>query len=567
MHPCAASLTHPASTFCATLVDEWLHCGLRHAVIAPGSRSTPLALALADRSEIAVHVFHDERSASFAALGIGRSSGIPAVLLCSSGTAAANFHPAVIEASMSAIPMVVCTADRPPELRDVGAAQTIDQTKLFGDSVRWFHDPGVAEFATQHRWRALAAQAWEASVAATPGPVHLNLAFREPLLGSAAALPPRRRTVAASRRRTVESNLDGAIDAVASLCVGGRGLILAGHRSPSAATLEQLATRTGWPILADPRSGVQHLDTAVCAADAILRSDSFAAAHRPSHVIRFGAPPASKVLAAWLDDRAVVQVHCRDTEQWFDPQGTITAQLTGDLDAICVAFADRCPVPHDAGWAAEWATAERQAQSAIDGALPEHGLSEPAVARVLAASMQAGQHLVVSSSMPIRDIEWYGRVAADVAVHANRGANGIDGVLATAIGTAIGSAVATMLLIGDVAVLHDSSSLTALAGRGLDLRIVVTDNDGGAIFNFLSQASELDAQRFEQLFGTPHGTDLVQLCLAHRLDCRVVADAAALRARLQQPGPHVTVVRSERLANVATHQAIHDAVSAAVMAE
>src|SRR5580765_3997571 len=178
-----------AATFCATLVDEWVRAGLTDAVVAPGSRSTPMALALATRPEVRLHVHHDERSAAFVALGIGRANGRPAVLLCSSGTAAANFHPAVIEAHHAEVPMLVCTADRPPELRDVAAPQTIDQTGLYTTAVRWFHDPGVPDDARRSSWRSLAARALANTAGSRAGPVHLKLSFRDPLTGDPAALP------------------------------------------------------------------------------------------------------------------------------------------------------------------------------------------------------------------------------------------------------------------------------------------------------------------------------------------------------------------------------------------
>ncbi|MEX2627230.1 MAG: 2-succinyl-5-enolpyruvyl-6-hydroxy-3-cyclohexene-1-carboxylic-acid synthase [Ilumatobacteraceae bacterium] len=286
-----------AATFCATLADEWVRHGVRHAVVAPGSRSTPVVTALADRPELDLHVVHDERVAAFVALGLGLD-GVPAVLVCTSGTAAANFHPAVVEAGLSDVPMLVVTADRPPELRGVGAPQTIDQIHLYGRSVRWFHDPGVPAAAAANSWRSLAARAFGA---AHDGPVHLNLPFREPLVGEPEALPP---PVERPFDTTTGGGPDPAVgdagsDASAlAILDRQRGVIVAGGRSGvDVDDAERLAVATGWPLLADPTSGCRHLDVAVTSFDALLRHRGFADAHAPDVVVRLGRPPASKVLA------------------------------------------------------------------------------------------------------------------------------------------------------------------------------------------------------------------------------------------------------------------------------
>ena len=289
-----------AATFCATLVDEWIEHGVRVAVIAPGSRSTPLALALAARPELTLQVLHDERSAAFVALGVGLASGVPAILLCTSGTAAAHFHGAVIEAHLSGVPVLVCTADRPPELRDVGAPQTIDQTKLYGDSVRWFHDPGVADAIAAHTWRSLAAHAFASASGARPGPVHVNLPFREPLVGVAAPLPARRGVGRVSSPPELHADPVGRHE-VLDLCNGRRGIIIAGRGCGRPGAVHDLAVQAGWPVIADARSGLRHMaDVAISTADHLLRNSSFAAEMQPQVVLRLGEPLASKVLTQWL---------------------------------------------------------------------------------------------------------------------------------------------------------------------------------------------------------------------------------------------------------------------------
>jgi len=536
------------ATFCATLVDEWMRRGVRRAVVAPGSRSTPMAVALADR--MPVEVVHDERVAGFVALGHGLDGGSPAVLLCTSGTAAANLLPAVVEAGLSGVPMIVVTADRPPELRDVGAPQTIDQTHLFGRAVRWFHEPGVPDGAQASTWRSLARRVVDA---AADGPVHLNLPFRDPLVGEPGPLPTPARKVAALPS-------SGRASGAPPVAPTERGVILAGGRSGVAPeSVSALARATGWPVLADPTSGARQLDGAVVAFDALLRDAAFATDHRPDVIVRLGRPATSKVLAQWVaaaasDGAMLVQVGGPGV---IDPDHEVTVSLRAD---------ELSPRDWSGGsttsWRASWQAADRRAEAAIDAVLrAQEKLTEPAVARSIARWLPDDHRLVVASSMPVRDLEWFGGSAA--RAHANRGANGIDGVVSTALGVALGG-LPTLALVGDIAFVHDAGALTALAGRTVDLRVVVVDNDGGGIFSFLPQADLLPDERFEQLFGTPHGTDVVALACAHHLDAATVTQEEQLLARLQRPGPSVTRVPTDRAANVRLHAELNAAVAAAI---
>ena len=539
------------ATFCATLVDEWIHHGVEHAVVAPGSRSTPMALALADRDELHLHVVHDERAAAFVALGLGLDS-VPSVLLSTSGTATANFHPAVVEAGLSDVPMLVVTADRPPELRDVGAPQTIDQTGLYGRSVRWFHDPGVADLAAAGSWRSLARRC---VAAAAHGPVHLNLPFREPFLGAIGQLP-RRSAVAVAATSATALVPDG----ISGLLNSERGLILAGGRGGvTAHDVAQLATATGWPVLADPTSGCRQLPGAITAFDALLRVEQFAAAHQPDVVVRIGRPAASKVLATWIATGAATLAQIGGPGV-IDPDHRVAIALPASAVQVLAELASRSPAT--TGWSADWINASDLAEKAIvDFLSTTPQLSEPGIARTVAEQLPDGARLVVASSMPVRDLEWFGGPTA--VAHANRGANGIDGVVSTALGVALGGTT-TVALVGDIAFLHDGGALTAIHGRHCDLRIIVVDNDGGGIFSFLPQAAALSAERFEQLFGTPHGTDIVALAAAHRLDSATVDTAAALAERLAISGPSVTRVVTDRAANVEIHAAINRAVAQAI---
>jgi 2-succinyl-5-enolpyruvyl-6-hydroxy-3-cyclohexene-1-carboxylate synthase len=559
-----------AATFCVTLVDEVVRAGVRHAVVAPGSRSTPLALALAaaaDRGDLQLHVFHDERSAAFAALGIGLATGRPALVACTSGTAAAELHAAVVEAHQAEVPLLVCTADRPPELRDVAAPQTIDQTRLFGSAVRRFVDAGPPDAAMADRWRSLVARVVADTIDPWPGPVHLNLPFREPLVGEPGPLPPGRPDGAPWHRVLTGSRvLDPAtLDALAERLDRQRGVIVAGGGAGDAGAVHELATAAGWPVLADPRSGCRLPRSATVAAyDDLLRHDGFARDHTPEVVLRLGQPPASKVLAQWLARSGAEQVQVGASPAWIDPEATATTRVVGDPALVCRDLAKRLSAGARTPWAARWRRAEEAAQDAIAAALAaQRGPTEPGVARALVAGVPDGTTLVASSSMPVRDVEWYAGPRAGVRHVANRGANGIDGVVSTAVGVALAGDGPTVLLIGDIALLHDANGLVALAERDVDLTIVVVDNDGGGIFSFLPQATAVEPGRFERLFGTPHGVDLSALAAAHHLPVVELADLAELGAALG-PGVRLVRLRTDRTENVAVHQAIHDAVASAL---
>lgn len=570
------STANAQATFCATLVDEWVRLGVKHAFLAPGSRSTPMALALAAETRIRTEVFLDERGAGFAALGSALVSGVPAIALCTSGTAAAHFHAAVIEAHLSAVPMIVCTADRPPELRDVGAPQTINQTNLYGSAVRWFHDPGVASFEVAHTWRALANHLVARSVGPVPGPVHVNLPFREPLVGQVVDAPPTRiHDGPWSGHVHAKAFLtDWEIDDLAHRLVGRRGIIVAGDPgcgyaiSAYSAAATVLASVLGWPLLACPRSGTRVAGGNIIGHfDGIVRSHAATTALVPDVVLRLGAPPASKVLGQWLRAVGAEQVVVHSPGAYLDPDHVVEVHVEADVantvDRLSTAVS-RIATERSAeslgAWSTAWQHAEAAAASAIHVTLDEVGLLDPHVAREVAANSRI---VFASSSMPIRDIEWFAATGEGLLVYANRGANGIDGVVATAIGAACELQTVTAYL-GDVALVHDASSLAMLAKRGLDVRVVVTDNDGGAIFSYLPQASTVEASRFEKLFGTPHGSNLSALASAFGLRVNEVSNVHELRVAISAQGPSVTVVRTDRGANHALHGRLNAAIIEAV---
>jgi 2-succinyl-5-enolpyruvyl-6-hydroxy-3-cyclohexene-1-carboxylate synthase len=598
-----------AATFCATLVDEWVRAGVTDAVVAPGSRSTPLAVALAGDGRLRLHVHHDERSAGFLALGIGMAAGRPAVVVCTSGTAAVELHPAVVEAHEAKVPMLVCTADRPPELHGVGAPQTIDQQQLYGRAVRRFVDPGVPDQGMAGSWRSLAAEAVVATLSSPPGPVHLNLRFRDPLVGRPGGLPRGRAQGRPWHRPSIGSQADAeTLEVLAEALSSRRGVIVAGGGIEDPTAVHGLAQVLGWPVLADPRSGCRLPEgRTISHFDALLRVPALVDGLVPEVVLRLGSLPASKVLGQWLATRDAWQVAIEADGTRYDPDRRLDGLVAGPPGATCALLAELVELPADtpidapadlpaetraddsarAAWMGQWSHADAVAAEAIASVLAGHPEpTEPAVARDVVRALPERSVLVVSSSMPIRDVEWFAAPRTGVKVLANRGANGIDGVVSTAVGVAVtrsgeagpegagpegsgphGSGP-TVLLIGDVALLHDANGLLGAARRGIDLTIVAVDNDGGGIFSFLPQAGALDPGSFERLFGTPHGVDLIGLAAAHgisgrRLDRQdEVAGAVARSAALG--GIHLIVVPTDRAANVAVHAEIEAAVAAAL---
>jgi 2-succinyl-5-enolpyruvyl-6-hydroxy-3-cyclohexene-1-carboxylate synthase len=449
--------------------------------------------------------------------------------------------------------MIVVTADRPAELRGVGAPQTIDQIDLYGRHVRWSRDAGVADDGERTLWRSQARDAWSHAVV---GPVQLNLPFREPLIGLPGELPPVEAPAIPESVQPVRSRSVGSRSGALPCSGAERGVILVGGRSgvpPSA--VAALHAQTGWPVVADPISAMRNLPGVLAAADSILRSESFVARHVPEVIVRIGRPASSKVLAQWSASVGcpVVQVGGPGV---IDPERNVAVVCTID-EVLATAPSARAP-----GWLDGWLAAESIARAAIEDWLAASDeLTEPGVARTVATCLPGDADLTVASSMPVRDLEWFGGPAA--RAHANRGANGIDGVVSTALGRALAGRT-SVVLIGDLAFVHDSNALVGLSSRGADLRIVVVDNDGGGIFSFLPQATSLESDRFEQLFGTPLGADVLALAGAHGIPTSTVTSVEALAAQLASTGPWVCRVPSDRSRNVRVHQALHAAVVSAI---
>jgi 2-succinyl-5-enolpyruvyl-6-hydroxy-3-cyclohexene-1-carboxylate synthase len=561
------------TAFATALVDEWARAGLTDAVVSPGSRSAPLALAFERDPRVQVHVVLDERSAAFRALGLGLAAGRPAAVLCTSGTAAANFYPAVIEAAHARVPLLVCTADRPPELHDAGAGQTIDQTRLYGGAVRWFHEPGPPADApgAGATWRAAASRAFAATLGPPAGPVHCNFAFREPLLptGAPPVDAPGRANGEPWTRSVVARRAPGAADVTRlaeRVRACPRGLLVAGWGAGvTAATAAHFAAAAGWPVLADAISQLRTGPQSISAYEALLRAHGFAAAHEPDLALRVGAPLTSKLATAWLDP-SVPQVLVDPHDDWLDPHHGASERIAVDADALLAAVADELDTPRASRWLDEWQRAEQSARAAIDRTLDASPVPcDALVARDLAAALPDGSSLAVGSSLPVRALEWCMAPRAGLRLFANRGANGIDGFVSTVVGVAQANGAArtvgrTVGLCGDLCFLHDTNGLL---GATAPATFVVVDNDGGGIFSYLPPAELLE---FERLFVTPHGLDLVEVARAHGAAAERVDDVHKLVEAALTPadGPRVLVIPVDRAASVARHRALWDAVAQAV---
>lgn len=562
-------MTLPAEAMAATMADEWARNGVVHAVLSPGSRSAPFALALHRHPEVSVHVLLDERSAGFFALGIAKATDRPALVLCTSGTAAANLAPAIHEARRQRVPLVVLTADRPPELRATGATQTIDQIKMFGDAVRWFCEVGVpegqVEAAHEAYWRSVACRAVAEAAA---GPVHLNAPLREPFVDPADAAPspagtgrhdgaPWTAVERAPRRpgRALCERLARSLD-------GRRGVVVAGASRRRTTALGDLASCLGWPLIAEPLSGVRGPGS-IAGYDLFLRSEAFRTQHPPEVVVRVGATGTSKALLGYVEG-APVQILIDADGAWRDPRRSLTELVHADPDLAVEDIMACTPQPAEPGWLSSWLEAERITQGAIDRGLATERITEPGVARTVTAALPPGTNLVVGASMPIRDVEAFGVPRADMTYYANRGANGIDGFVSTALGIAAASDAPTYALCGDLTILHDSNGL--LAADRATVTFVVVDNSGGGIFSFLPQAEVNEG--FETLFATPQHRDLTALAGFHGLSSTAVATLDELRDELAGPArsSRLLLVTTDRADNVALHRRLCDEVADALAA-
>jgi 2-succinyl-5-enolpyruvyl-6-hydroxy-3-cyclohexene-1-carboxylate synthase len=559
------------------VVQELSRAGVGHAVVAPGSRSAPLALACAEAApDMRVFSVVDERTAGFFALGLALESGRPAAVVVTSGTAGAHLLPAVMEAWASHVPLVVLTANRPWELHGFGAAQTVRQEGLFGGFTRssaFLAAPEASSAAFLHL-RAVVARAVALSRSAPRGPVHLDVPFREPLApepgaSDVAGLEPlalegREGSFLASPpplRRPPEQAL---AELRHQLARTEKGLLVVGPRAEAdglAGAVLALANSYGYPVLADVASNVRWngAGPVVGHADVLLRSDGLRQVLRPELVLRLGGGLTSKRLSQWLDACGAETVLLVEDEAVVDSAHRARLVLAGDLAATCVALTASTP-PRRAPWAEAFLAADARADATLTEAFAAAGpLSEPQLAHQVVSSLPEGARLVVASSMPIRDVESFApSSAARIRVLANRGLNGIDGTLSTALGVAAASGAPTVALLGDLAFLHDLGGLLIARRSGIPLTVVVANNDGGGIFSFLPVASVGAA--FEPLFATPHGLELEHAGALFGARFTRVKSAVELSLALKEGllgGLHLLEARLPgRAANVELHHAL-----------
>ena len=585
--------------YVGAFADELARSGVRHAVVCPGSRSTPLALALAETPAIRVWMHVDERSAAYFGLGLAKRTGEPVALVCTSGTAAANFLPAVVEAHLTHVPLVVLTADRPHELRDCGAPQAIDHNRLYGAFTKWFVDAALPEASDDAlRYARTLADRATATARATPaGPVHLNFPLREPLTPDPGPLPPAEARDAVAlqgrpggvpyTRVTVAAAAAPSAAEIARIAAiiqaNPRGLVIAGPGldAEQAESLIALARRAGYPLLADPLSQARAVlgaaEPVLSSYDAFLRGERFVAAATPQLVLRCGAMPTSKPLLLYLKRYAhCPQIVVGAPNTWDEPTQLASQMIHCEPAVFChdlgIALSGLSETDHgsaQAAWLEAWSRADQVTREALHTAMRRFpALFEGRVFAELAELLPDGANLIVGSSMPVRDCDtffWPG--GKRIHVYGNRGANGIDGVVSTALGIAASDRDApAVLVIGDLSFYHDLNGLLAARLHGLNLTVVLVNNDGGGIFSFLPQADHPD--HFERLFGTPTGLDFSHAVRMYGGDFTRIADWDAFRAVLREGmsggGLRVVEVPTERASNVTLHRELWRVVDAAL---
>ncbi len=579
------TVANPTYAYVGAFIDEIERAGVQHVVVCPGSRSTPLALCVADHPRIQMWMHIDERSAAFFALGLAKRLQQPVALVCTSGTAAANFLPAIVEAKLTHIPLLVLTADRPHELRENGAPQSIDQNRLYGTHVKWFAEAPLPEAtnAAMRFIRTLADRATALTQAVPAGPVHLNFPFREPLTPDQLAdqpLPP------SSERDSTA--WDGRPDHQAYIHVQDtplalptsveitelanrlrsvqRGLLIVGPYLDTAlrSPLVQLAERLGYPILADPLSQVRHGQSHVLSSyDAFLRIEPFIQQTQPELIVRFGAMPVSKPVLLYLKRYAdCPQIVVDEHGTWEEPTQLASEMLHTNPVALCEALLSTLPVheTRTSTWLARWQQAEQVTRQALQDVMQQQAaMFEGRVFSELAALLPENTTLYVGNSMPVRDLDtFFWQPVHPIYILGNRGANGIDGVISSALGASAATRhkTPTVLVIGDLSFLHDLNGLLAAHLHHLDLTIVLINNDGGGIFSFLPQASH--PEHFEQVFGTPTGLNLqpaVEMYGGHfHQSANWEQFRKAVTHGVTAGGLHVVEVTTERARNVQQHR-------------
>ncbi|MDD3180948.1 MAG: 2-succinyl-5-enolpyruvyl-6-hydroxy-3-cyclohexene-1-carboxylic-acid synthase [Opitutaceae bacterium] len=563
----------------SVLVETLARLGLREAVLSPGSRSTPLTFAFARHPRIEAIPVLDERSAAFFALGLAKQHQRPVALVCTSGTAAANYYPALIEAHESGVPLIVLTGDRPPELRDCHSGQAIDQQKIYGGYVNFYHELAVPEAKLDllRYLRQTVAQAFARTLLPGRGPVHLNCPFRDPLVpladGVTAGLGKQISKPAffGHLRPVVSPSQPGIKIALPKRRGGCRGIIVAGPAAPENVTryvtkLRALAVKLGWPVLADVLSPVRHRSRhdlpMITAYDAILRSPRLARRLHPEVVLCLEGWPTSKVLRGWLQETNAETWLVHSGKSNVDGLHGRTHAMRGDVTGLLVESG-----PTNQNWLHAWLVAETRARDALVKRVEACGwLFEGRVSQMLPGLLPAGTPVFVASSMPVRDTEYFWPATKRRHVfHFNRGANGIDGTLSTALGMAHAAGRPAVLLTGDLALLHDTNGFLLRPKFGGSLTIVLINNRGGGIFEHLPVAAIGPA--FEEFFATPQEADFGRLCAAYGVGHVLVRDwphFGKLVSKLPRTGLRVLELRTDRKRDAAFRKKLFADVAAAL---
>jgi 2-succinyl-5-enolpyruvyl-6-hydroxy-3-cyclohexene-1-carboxylate synthase len=583
--------------------QELVRCGMRAACTSPGSRSAPLVLTLAGEPGLRCYSHIDERCSGFFALGLAKASGLPVAVTCTSGTAAAQLLAPAVEAREARVPLLILTADRPAELRENGAGQAIDQLKIFGSAARWFVEVELPEASDSGlRWiRTLACRAYAATLEGSPGAVHLNFPLREPLV-SDEALPEDATArpdgapyvLRLPARWAPRRGMDGGAEQqrlAERVGAARRGVIVAGRherRDGLDEAAAELAARAGWPLLADPLSRARRGPAAIAHYDAFLRDPAQAGRLAPDLVLRVGDLPVSKPLREWLAGMPeVIQIAIDPEGTWQDPASALTESFGLEPAEAIRTLAAAGAAGAEEDWLPAWRAADERTAEAIGGVLAQEGLSEPRLGQELGVLLPAEATLFVASSMPVRDIETFWPARDDPPrVLCNRGANGIDGTVSSAFGAAAAGDGPVVLLIGDVALAHDIGGLLAARRLGLKLTVVLVENGGGGIFDFLPVSAAPMARAperhpdgledpgragedvFTRHVSTPTGLDFAGAGALYGLEHRLVEDVGALRGALESAlageRSQIIEVRSSRAQNVALHRRIWAAVAAAL---
>jgi 2-succinyl-5-enolpyruvyl-6-hydroxy-3-cyclohexene-1-carboxylate synthase len=567
--------------YAASFVDELTKAGVRDAVISPGSRSTPMAMLMAEHPDINIHILIDERSAGFFALGLAKMQQRPVALLCTSGTAAANYFPAVVEAFYSRVPLLVLTADRPHELRDVGAPQAIDQLHLFGRYAKWFADMAIPEHTAEllQYGRTMAARAAGKAISSPSGPVHLNFPFREPLIPdlesedlwtSLNARPKQVQVTAGS------SIIDaGDVLRIADLLSQEKkGLIICGelHDPDFAEAAVQLSSVLKYPILADPlshlRTGAHNQSSVIECYDAFMKDEYITDRLMPEIIIRFGAMPVSKPLFLFLKrTEDIRQIVVDGQGGWREPTLMAAEMIECKESWLCHELIRQVKTQEDTDWLQSWQKVNLVSRELLGSAEDKGGdLFEGNVFRELQHALPQKCQVIAGNSMPIRDLDnYFLNTDKDIAVYANRGANGIDGIVSTALGMSTGARTdhPTFLVIGDLSFYHDMNGLLAAKMHKLNLTIILINNDGGGIFSFLPQSKE--EKHFETLFGTPTGLDFKHAADLYDASYTLPATWEDFRSAVSdaviKKGLNIIEVRTNRQTRVSIHRELMNRVS------